>query len=168
MDTRPIFVLVGLLAGTAVCAQAYRWVDEDGVVHFSDRPQPGAEQFELPDANVTSVRNYGRTRRPGQDDEPEEFAYSDLEITSPAAEETLWNIEGVLDVTLVTRPTLRPGDRVRIYFDGQPQMVDRLSFQLTEVWRGVHNIQAEIVDSGGNLLIRSQPNRFYVQQTSVN
>ena len=34
--------------GGAVMAQAYRWVDEDGVVHFSDVPTEGAERIELP------------------------------------------------------------------------------------------------------------------------
>ena len=171
MDKRPILLVIGLLVGSAVCAQAYRWVDEDGVVHFSDRPQPGAEQIELPEANVTTVRRYGRSttqRRNNDDDEREEFAYEELLVSSPAAEETLWNIEGVLNVTLIVRPNLRSGDQVRIYFDGQMRTVNGLSFQIDNVWRGVHNIQAEIVDSGGNLMIRSLPNRFYVQQTTVN
>lgn len=170
MEKRLVILLLGLSLGTAAFAQAYRWVDEDGVVHYSDRPQPGAQQFELPEANVTSVRRVERNRNAdlgGNDEEEQTFAYELLEITTPAAEETLWNIDGVLNVTLSTQPTLRPGDRVRVYFDGQSRMVEGLSFQLDNVYRGVHNIQAEIVDAGGALLIRSQPNRFYVQQNSV-
>ena len=172
MDKRPIFLVVGLLAGTAVVAQTYRWVDEEGVVHYSDRPQEGAEIIELPEANVTNVRRYNRQAAAdggaaGQDEAQEDFSYDSLDVTSPAAEETLWNIAGTLNVTLSSSPSLRPGDQVRVYFDGQPQIVSSLSFQLDEVWRGVHNIQAEILDSGGRLMIRSQPNRFYVQQTSV-
>jgi len=172
MDKRPILLLAGLLAGTAVVAQTYRWVDDDGVVHYSDRPQEGAEIIDLPEANVTNVRQFGQqasgdSGNGGENSPQDNFAYTSLEITTPAAEETLWNIEGVLNVTLSSTPALRPGDQVRVYFDGQPQMVGSLSFQLNEVWRGVHNIQAEILDSGGKLMIRSQPNRFYVQQTSV-
>ena len=169
MDKRLFIVLLGLLFGSAVFAQAYRWVDEDGVVHFSDRPQPGAQEFELPEANVTSVRPVDRSSSTSRrnDDDTEEFTYEIIEVLSPAAEETLWNIEGVLDVTLRTRPALRPGDQVRVYFDGQSRLVNGLSFQLNNVFRGEHNIQAEIVDPGGALLARSQPSRFYVQQTSV-
>ena len=47
MESRSIFVLIGLLASAAVCAEAYRWVDEDGIVHFSDRPREGAEIVQL-------------------------------------------------------------------------------------------------------------------------
>ncbi len=169
MDKRLLLLLFGLCAGSAVFAQAYRWVDADGVVHYSDRPEPGAQEIELPEANVTSVRRIDRPAAvdPGGDAAVEAFEYETLEVTSPAAEETLWNIEGVLSVTLTTRPALRPGDQVRVYFDGQSRLVNGLSFQVNNVYRGVHNIQAEIVDPGGALLIRSQPNRFYVQQTSI-
>jgi hypothetical protein len=31
----------------------------------------------------------------------------------------------------------------------------------------VHNIQAEIIDSTGQMMTRSLPNRFYVQQNSI-
>ena len=41
---RRIFIGSGILLFTGVVfAQAYKWVDEDGVVHYSDRPHPGAE-----------------------------------------------------------------------------------------------------------------------------
>jgi len=174
MDKRAIFLLAGLLAASTLLAEAYRWVDSDGVVHYSDRPQQGAEKIELPEANTTGMRRYeaqpGNTQPAAGDETARntEFTrYEDLSITSPAAEETLWNIEGVLSVSLVLNPALQPGHQVRVYFDGEPKIVEGTSFQLQEVWRGVHNIQAEILDPTGKLMIRSQPSRFYVQQNTV-
>jgi hypothetical protein len=41
------------------------------------------------------------------------------------------------------------------------------SFQVQEVWRGSHNLQVEVVDETGKLMIRSQPSRFFVQQNTV-
>ena len=64
-------------------------------------------------------------------------------------------------------PALQPGHQVRVYFNGEPRMVSGLSFQIEEVWRGVHNIQAEVLDESGELMIRSRANRFYVQQNTV-
>ncbi len=90
-----------------------------------------------------------------------------LRISAPGAEETLWNINGVLNVSLAVTPALQPGHRVRAYFDGQQRLVSGATFQVQDVWRGVHNLQVEIIDATGKLLMRSQPNRFYVQQTSV-
>ena len=47
MEMRPILALLGLLASASLLAQAYTWVDKDGVTHYSDRPQEGAEQVDL-------------------------------------------------------------------------------------------------------------------------
>jgi hypothetical protein len=160
-----------LVAHAAPAEEAYRWVDADGVVHYSDRPQPGAQQVQLESAPApgTRVRSVAPSPRQdsGDDDRTDAFGYESLTVSSPAPEETLWNIGGTLNVTLDLQPSLQPGHQVRIYFDGELQDVGGLQFQLDEVYRGVHNIQAEVVDANGELRIRSQPNRFYVQQTTV-
>ena len=52
-------------------------------------------------------------------------------------------------------------------FDGDSQVVSGTSFQLQEVWRGEHRLQAEILDESGKMLIRSRLNRFYVQQNTI-
>ena len=180
MDKRAIFALLATLVATSALAEAYRWVDENGVVHWSDRPQPGAERVILPEANTTTTRTYGRAQ-PGNTNtsdswaaaatasaEPEEpFSYESVEITAPGAEETLWNIEGTLNVSVNLQPALQPGHRVRVHFNGEPRMVSGTSFTIDEVWRGVHNIQVEILDDTGQLMIRSRTNRFYVQQNTV-
>jgi hypothetical protein len=176
MDKRPISLVAVLLAAGWVAgdarAEAYRWVDSEGIVHYSDRPEPGAEEIVLPEANTTSVRRVTpRTRAAAntESSQPTDFTkYESIEVTSPAAEETLWNIEGVLTVSLALSPALQPGHQVRVYFDGSPRLVQGTSFQLEEVWRGVHNIQAEVLDEAGKLMIRGQPTRFYVQQNTVN
>ena len=173
MPKRTIIAFISTIAAGAVLAQAYKWTDEDGIVHYSDRPAEGAEWVQLP--------SDGRRPRPrpapaqrsvaaATDDAAESsqaFRYEALSFGSPLAEETLWNIEGVLNVSLNVRPALQPGHRVRIYFDGTPRMVNSSSFQIEEVYRGVHNIQAEIIDASGTLMIRSLPNRFYVQQNTI-
>ncbi len=174
METRPIFILLGLLAAAGVHADAYKWTDEDGIVHYSDRPHPGAQRVNLGESR--SNRPVAAPRRLTQSTaQPDEAAaeaapirYESLEVSAPAPEETLWNIEGVLNVTLALSPALQPGHQVRVYFDGNTQMVSGASFQIEEVYRGVHNIQAEVLDETGKLMIRSLPNRFYVQQNTVN
>jgi hypothetical protein len=174
MEKRAILVLLGLLVMPFVTAEeAYVWTDADGVVHYSDRPVPGAQRIELSEPNTSQALS----RRPdeagpaGDEDDAADdagpFRYESFEIVSPGAEETLWNIEGVLNVSMALSPPLQPGHQVRVYFDGNPQIVSGTSVQLQEVWRGVHNVQAEVLDETGKMLIRSRTNRFYVQQTTV-
>ncbi len=176
MDKGPILLLFGLLAASTVLAQAYRWVDEDGVVHFGDRPpadvETQAEAIVLPEANVTTVRTYERATPDSSDVDDAgksegTFRYESFEISSPSAEETLWNIEGILQVSLDVTPAIQPGHKVRVYFNGETQIVIGTRFSIDEVWRGVHNIQAEVIDETGKLMIRSQTNRFYVQQNVI-
>ena len=176
MDKRPIFLIIALLLASTALAQAYRWVDEDGVVHYGDRPPPDAETpaeaIVLPEANVTSVRKYERPAQEsssngGANETAGAFRYESLEVASPSAEETLWNIEGVLDVSLDLRPAIQRGHKVRVYFDGEERVLVETRFSIDEVYRGVHNIQAEIIDETGKLMIRSQTNRFYVQQNMI-
>jgi hypothetical protein len=169
---RTIISLIAVLTASAVMAQAYRWVDADGVVHYSDRPQEGAETIQLPE-DRRPTRSFAPATTPTTQtgDAAEEpaaaFSYDSIEISAPAAEETLWNIEGVLNVTLNVQPALQPGHRVRVYFDGNEQMVSGSSFQIQEVYRGVHNLQAEVLDETGKLMGRSMTNRFYVQQNTI-
>jgi len=164
--------LVLVLATSVALAQAYRWVDENGVIHYSDRPQPGAEEVVLETAPAVSIppRRPATASRaaPGQEEQSDLApGYESLAVASPAAEETLWNIGGVLNVSLDLQPALQRGHQLRVYFDGTPQLVTGTQFQLQEVYRGVHNLQAEVLDANGELMIRSQPSRFYVQQTTI-
>ncbi len=173
MLKRTIIAFIATLAAGAVLAQAYKWTDEDGVVHFSDRPQPGAEQIQLPTPRrrpPPPPRTVSSAAAATAGTAPEEaavFRYESLTIGSPLAEETLWNIEGVLNVTLNLQPALQTGHRIRVFFDGEPRYVNRTSFQIDEVYRGVHNLQAEILDESDTMMIRSMPNRFYVQQNAI-
>ncbi len=174
MLMRIFIALTAALVACTALAQAYKWVDENGVVHYSDVPVAGAEPIQLPadgrrpqrPAYLHPLQSQVNDSAEGEQP-PNIFNYNNIAIVAPAPEETLWNIEGVLNVALRVTPALRPEDQIRVYFDGVEQMVSGTNFQIEEVYRGVHNIQAEIIDSTGRLMARSLPNRFYVQQNSI-
>jgi hypothetical protein len=169
MQRRSIYILLGVLAATAVLADdAWKWTDEDGIVHYSDVPVAGAEPVNLSEfTKKTGARiSNGRTSRVSKEPE-KEFLYDSITIASPGAGETLWNIEGLLNVSVAVSPELQRGHRIRAYFDGDARDVSGTSFQLLEVYRGTHSLQAEIVDQTGKVIMRSPANRFYVQQNSV-
>ncbi|HZD52283.1 MAG TPA: DUF4124 domain-containing protein [Woeseiaceae bacterium] len=167
-----VLVCLSALAATGSAAEVYRWVDEDGVIHYSDTPHPGADKVILAEpAPAPPVRSLAAGKLPAPAERagqrPAGFDYEQLAFAQPAAEETLWNIEGQLTVRLSLQPALRPGDRVRVYLDGKPREAQGLQFRLDEVYRGTHNLQAEVLNEAGQLMIRSEPIRFFVQQTSI-
>jgi len=155
--------------------EVYRWVDEDGVVHFSDRPEEGAERVELQDAQTFSAppvkpraSRSSSTTTAGTDEAG--FRYEEFEFVNPGQEEVLWNIEGQLDVSMRLQPRLQSGHQVSLYLDDQPvegMRRNRLQVNLTDVSRGLHVLRAEIRDVTGLVLIKAQPRTFSVQQTSI-
>ena len=173
MEIRSFLILLAMFVGGVALADVYMWTDDEGIVHYSDRPHPGAKRIVIDAPTPRQARAPQRTRAAtttdgaGANEEAGPFRYDSFEIVSPGAEETLWNIEGVLNVSLALSPPLQPGHQVRVYFDGMPQTVSGTNFQLQEVWRGVHNLQAEVLDQTGQMLTRTQPNRFYVQQSTI-
>jgi len=162
-----------LLLSTTAFGAAYKWVDETGQVHYSDRPMPGAEQIQLP--ATPAARQPAQEAAPSPtgtpDTAPEEQtdAYRSVRITRPTQQATLWNIEGNLDVQVAVSPRLRPGHRVAVNLDGG--LVDLrplgLSFQVPNVFRGLHTLEAVVLDARGEVVIRSESVTFMVQQTSI-
>lgn len=169
------WIPVVLLMCCALGAQAeevWRWVDDNGVVHYSDRPRPGAERVELnPAQTYTPPPAPVRPARP-QSEQPDPAAapgYTGLRVISPAAGETLWNIGGQLNVQLDVQPGLAPGHTLRVTLDGQrvETPAGATQFTLNEVYRGEHTISASVMDAQGRELVASEPVTFYVQQASL-
>ena len=174
-----------LLAATLVSAQAYRWVDQDGVVHYSDRPRDGAEQIELDVGETTTFRPVARDADPSTTEpnvtptstgtEPAvspatTTEYERLEIVRPQQGEMLWNIGAVASVALRIAPTLAADHRIYLVYDGVRRTdlpTDLLDIRMPEVYRGEHTLRAQIEDIDGNVLQQSRQIRFYVQQSVI-
>jgi hypothetical protein len=169
---RRLLLTVCLVAAVSAGAtEVYRWVDGDGQVHFSDRPQEGAERVVLDEAQTFSAPP-PRTRRDTNGGAQADAAarYRSLEIVQPGQEEVLWNIQGQLDVSMRLEPRLRTGHRVSLYLNDQlveGKQPGSLEARLTNVLRGTHVLRAEVRAPGGEVLIRSEPRSFTVQQTSI-
>jgi len=167
-----LILLSAMSAITAHGAPAWTWVDASGQVHFSDRPVPGARQIELSGAQGfgAAVRAPAPAPAAGTTPPPANAASAyTLEITSPAEQETLWNIGTMLNVQLSVEPALQPGHRFGVMLDGQRRNLNSTSsqFALGDVFRGMHTLQALVVDSNGTELARSPSRVFFVQQTSI-
>jgi hypothetical protein len=168
-----VLLFFTLVAMQVSAGPAWRWVDAEGTVHYSDRPMPGAVEVYLPDSNTSAPRPQSNSTPavPATPSVPsgESAQYSQLAISSPTAGETLWNIEGVLDVDVTVAPRLAQGHRLALIVDGAqlPLQPSGTSFTVNEIYRGLHTVQAVIFDSAGNPVLRSAPVQFMVQQPSL-
>jgi hypothetical protein len=165
-------------AATALAATTYRWVDRNGVVHYSDRPQPGAvaietrpaQTFEAQPQHASPTSGAGNAQAASTpDQQAPPAAYESLEIFRPAAEETIQNSSEV-SVRLRLEPVLNPAHSIWLYLDGK--RVDGLptsgsEFTITNVVRGTHSLTAVVADGQGNQIIRSPAVTFHVRQASI-
>jgi hypothetical protein len=169
--------LVLAAAATTAVAATYRWVDRNGVVHYSDRPQPGAVIVEMrraqtfeaqPASGANSAGGTAQSSSASSQQAPA-AAYESLEIFRPANDETIQNSSEV-SVRLRLEPVLNPAHSIWLYLDGK--RVDGLSttgseFTITNVVRGTHTLTAVVADGQGNQVIRSPAVTFHVRQASV-
>ena len=111
---RALVFLIGIILAAPLLAQeVYRWVDDDGHVHYSDRPREGAEEVVLPKAQTFSAPPVAA--RSAQPDPGEPFEYDSISVTRPAEEETIWNTANQVEVAVALKPRLRRGDKIMWY-----------------------------------------------------
>jgi hypothetical protein len=171
-----LILLFALIAGAVHAAPAWRWVDANGQVHYSDTPVPGATQIELSGAqgfgSSTTSQQSAPNKSPGQAPaKPTGPAqsYRAFNIVSPKQQETLWNVGTVVNVDVELDPPLAPNHLLDVYVDGARRNLNTPSTNLAleDIYRGVHTIQAVVVDQSGAEVIRSLATTFMVQQSSI-
>jgi Domain of unknown function (DUF4124) len=148
-------------------ATLYKWVDADGVTHYSDRPEPGAQKVK-----IASAQTYKGDARPatGASQPPpasgSASSYKSLEVTSPEDGAVLWNIGGQLEIAATLEPDLVSGHQLWFVIDGKSQQAQGTTLAI-DVGRGSHTVSASVTDANGSELIISAPITFIVRQTSA-
>lgn len=159
--------LLLLAAGPLGAADAYRWVDKDGVVHFSDQPTGGAQRVPLKAAPKPGSVAQTYTPPPGPSNT--DFKYTSCAIATPSPDQ-VFNSVSTVNVSIELEPGFRIGDSIQVTLDGQP--VDKwpggaTSYALQELPRGTHTLAATVSSRDGNTLCTAAPVSFVVQQPSL-
>lgn len=171
--------LLMLLFLLPVHAEIYRWVDDSGNVVFSDEPQAGAERVDLPPTTTyTPVDEEAATDEilklsPEDEDEaqPQDVPDYQIRIVAPANDESIWVNNGDVTVSIIVEPTLdaERGDQVILRLDGEPVSEPRntTTFQLNNLSRGTHSLNATVVDSNGVALTSTGTVTFHLHRASI-
>ena len=172
---RPIVAALaglGLLAGTALAGNGgsttvYKWVDAQGIVHYSDQPHPNAQKLEVRGAQTFSALPAPQSAAtpPPASMHATGPAYESCAISQPADQQTLTNVYETTAV-VQTSPGLRAGDDVRLFVDGKQIAGSGSSFTFP-VERGQHSMQAVVEDSTGQIVCETSSVTFFVHQPSV-
>jgi hypothetical protein len=160
-------LLLIALALPAVAAQAWRWKDDKGVVHYSDTPVPGAERVDLP-----SPPQQGTVVTPAAAPAaapPAEFRYTECVVLAPGNEQTFNNVT-TITASVRIAPALLQDHRVQVVLDDEVYgawPARMLTYKLENLYRGRHTLAVTVVDAGKKTLCAGPVTVFHVLQPSV-
>lgn len=166
-----VLPLLLLATGIAPAATVYKWVDANGVTHYSDQPFPGAKKIEVESAQTYKAPSPGAAAVPATPAKAKVDGplYKICELYRPAPEEVLFNVNTVT-AKLRLDPGLRAGDRALVALDGKVMAEVPLvgnEFTLSQVDRGTHTVAAVVENLAGEIICQSPSVTFYVRQASV-
>lgn len=169
---RIVFTLMSLACSVALATTVYKWVDENGVVHYSDQPHPNAQKLQVEGVQTYSSRGASvpsPASRASETSAESNRQYRGCAIAQPLDQQNLANAQSVF-IRVATDPMPRPGDRIYITLDGQVLNGGQstgMSFNVTPIERGSHSVQAQIRDNGDQVVCQTPTVTFYVQQPNL-
>jgi hypothetical protein len=159
---------VACTATTAFAATVYKWVDENGVTHYSDQPHENAQKVTIsaPQTYSASKGLYNSTSQP-----PAKAVintYASCSVVQPANDATFQNTSTV-SVAAQSSPAPYGGDRMLLMLAGAKIANFPGSggaYTIDPIDRGQHTLQAVIQDSTGKTVCQSASVQFTVLQAS--
>ncbi|WP_438451434.1 DUF4124 domain-containing protein [Vibrio alginolyticus] len=174
--------LSGLLIASIAFAQvAYTWVDENGVVHFSDTPNKGAKAIALPNLEasapapeVESTESLAPQTTPStaSQNKPEKTTDQplplQLSMLTPKHNETIRSNRGIINIQLKTNRKLGIGEQLQLLLDGKPYGApqNHIVWQLNNIDRGTHTLAVHAKRSG-KLIASTSPITVHLHRASV-
>lgn len=161
------------LGGAAQAAtKLYKWVDAQGVTHWSDTPVEGAKKVDVPPAQSYSAPAAAQSRpapapapaAKAAPAEPENGGYTRIAIVQPQPDEMFANVSSI-EIGAETDPPLEPVHDPWIVLDGK--RIANGTSVIVSPERGSHTVRFEIEDSKGKVIASSPPVTFHVQKTSI-
>jgi hypothetical protein len=165
-----LFTLISVACTASVSATVYKWVDETGVVHYSDQPHENAEKVQLKAPQTyTAPKTPAQPPLPARQAPKPAYAYQSCAISEPTNDQVFTNTSEVI-AGVTVQPTVRPGDTAVVTLDGQrvPGVpANGGQFTISPVDRGTHSIQMTVQDPSGATLCSSPAVTFHVTQPSL-
>jgi hypothetical protein len=169
---RSILILAGLAISLAAASQEiYRWVDKDGVVHFSDQPgAPNAELITVLAPNISESQEAPSAAVASRSEPRDrEFApYESLVIVSPTPEQVFFGADAVVTASAELGGRLRPEHSLVFYLNGNRREASGLGTEFANLARGSYTLRASVLDQSGQPVISSEQISFHVRQPSIN
>ncbi len=164
------WLVCGLLAAFGCqAAVIYKWVDADGVVHYSDQASPGAEKIytSSPAGSTPSSARSGGPPQAPKSAAASGLGYAEFSITSPSGDQTFFG-DDVVFVNLSLEPALKQNHGITWHLNGKQldSPANPVAFPLPHLDRGTYALAATITDQDTGES-QSSSVTFFVRQPSA-
>ncbi len=173
-----IIIVLGIVP--ALCFSAiYKWIDDNGKVHYSDVPHNiGEKPVELPETStytatpVKKVEQRQVDKKQQNIEQNEELnkekvvGYESFRITSPADDEAVRNSPGNIEFLFAVAPALQEKHKIILYIDGKKSgSTKSMALTVNHIDRGEHLVKAVIVDENSSVVKSSESITVYLHRT---
>lgn len=162
-----LYMLLVLIAVPALAQTIYRWVDSNGVVHYSDMPHKGAKPVHLGAATVLPFKAPAQAAAPAQLPKVKAPSYK-VKILAPAPGSTIWPVNYTVHVNVSVKPSLQGVAMLKYQLDGKSvgKPTSQTSIELHKVYRGTHTLKVQVVGRKGETWGQAS-STFYARQHSL-
>jgi len=185
-------LLFSIIFFTSPCfSDVYKWVDDDGNVHYTNKPRKNATKVDLPpsttytaanaknkkDSTTENTETTKKTVKVNKQAEKEKTAtvddkpeYDVIEIIEPEENKTIRNDQGEVVVKISLSPTLGEGHIRQLILDNAalPKIIlPANSATLSGLERGKHQFVLEIKDAKGKVIGKSTPRKFVLRKAAI-
>jgi hypothetical protein len=164
-----IFTLLSVACTAAFSATVYKWVDENGVTHYSDQPHENAQKVTISQPQTYPAQRGFSPAASSSPDKPAAKTYTSCSVSQPTADQTFQNTTSVA-VAAQSSPAPNGGDQMVLLLDGAKVAnfpASGGSYTIDPIDRGQHSLQAVVQDSSGKPICQSTPVSFTVLQASL-
>lgn len=161
----PLLILLGVCA-SAWSATVYKWVDDNGVVHFSDQPNPKAEKLQISGAQTYGAASAASAAAPAVTNPPPAAAPAVCVIDSPQQGQVFLDTFSITGH--VTLAHLGDGAQTILRMDGADisGLLSAGSFALSQVDRGDHTLTLQVTTDRGEVTCQANSVTFSIRQRS--
>lgn len=161
---------VTISATTVAQTNVYKSVNKEGVVEYSDQPREGSEEIKVKNPqSITLPKGVDVFNAPDADKESDNAnVYQSIAITQPANDSAFNSGNGQVSISAETTPSLSNNDSIQLVVDGQKYNSNKSgSFSLSNVDRGTHQVQVNVINEAGEILISSDITTFTLHRTNA-
>lgn len=145
----------------------YAWKDKNGVLVFSDTPQPGAKEVKLTSQHLSMPA----TNTDILDTAPTKTAVKfSISISSPEPNQTIRENTGSVYVSTRIAPRFEAGFTIGLFLDGVAigAPSDTTTLALRDVERGQHTLQVKLYNKQNQVIATSPESVFFMHRKGLN